>query len=169
MQISDIPSVILGIDPGFKRIGYGAISHAASKFSYLGAGMLRTPHETRNSPQDLANALDDVLEKYHPELCAIEKVYFGQNKTSVLGVSEIRGMLLLHLNMHHIPVIELTPLEVKSMVCGYGRADKSAVRKIITSTFPEATPIKSKDAIDGIAIALAGFYKQRNAERIARA
>ena len=167
MQTSDFTSVILGIDPGFKRIGFGAVEQTHARFSYLGAGMLRTPHDTRNSPEDLAQNLDAILEQYQPGLCAIEKVYFGQNKTSVLGVSEIRGMLLLHLNMHHIPVIELTPLEVKSMVCGYGRADKTAVRKIITAMFPEARTIKSKDAIDGIAIAVAGFYKESNVKRLA--
>ncbi len=169
MQPSDFQSVILGIDPGFKRIGFGVIGQNRSRFSYLGAGMLRTPHETHNSPEDLARALDAVLEQYQPALCSIEKVYFGQNKTSVLSVSEIRGMLLLHLNTHHIPVIELTPLEVKSIVCGYGRADKAAVRKIVTATFPEARAIKSKDAIDGIAIALAGHLKRAHAARLAAA
>ena len=169
MQTSDFASIILGIDPGFKRIGFGAVGQAHSRFSYLGAGMLRTPHETHNSPEDLARSLDAILEQYRPALCAIEKVYFEQNKTSVLGVSEIRGMFLLHLNTHHVPVIEVTPLEVKSMVCGYGRADKAAVRKIITAMFPETRIIKSKDAIDGIAIAIAGFYKQSTSERLAAA
>ncbi len=166
MQISEKEFTVLGVDPGYKRIGYGIIGYDNGHFVFLDAGMLRTPSRSHESPLAIATALDNLIVTWRPSLFAVEKVYFGQNKTSVLAVSEIKGMIVLGAHKHNLPIVELTPLEVKMLVCGYGRADKAAVRKIITAMFPAARQITSKDAIDGVAIALAGYYRAIQQRRI---
>ncbi len=152
-------SIILGIDPGFKRIGYGVIKKSGDGFSFLDTGMLRATGTKTQIALEVSKKLDTLIRAYQPDLFAIEKIYFGRNITSVLTVSELKGVLLLGAEKNNIPIAEVTPLEVKSMVCGYGKADKLAVRKIILHTLTVPKSIKSKDAIDALAIAIAGYYK----------
>lgn len=151
--------IILGIDPGFKRIGYGVIKKSRSGFSFLDTGMLRATGTKTQIALTVSEKLDALIHTYQPDVFAIEKIYFGRNITSVLTVSELKGVLLLGAEKNGIPIVEVTPLEVKSMVCGYGKADKLAVRKIILYTMNIPKSIKSKDAIDALAIAIAGYYK----------
>lgn len=159
MPSSEKEQIILGIDPGLKRIGYGVIQKSRSGFLFLDTGMLHAPGTKTQIALRVSELLDALIQKYCPDIFAIEKIYFGRNITSVLAVSELKGVLLVQAEKRCVPIVEVTPLEVKSMVCGYGKADKLAVRKIILQTLVVPKTIKSRDAIDALAIAIAGYYK----------
>ena len=159
-------NVILGIDPGLKRIGFGVISRQGGSFSFLAAGLLIPETKRALVKTQLfltaSQHLRKLIQKFKPQLLAIEKIYFGQNTSSALGVSELRGVLLFLAAEHNLPVQELSPTEIKFLVCGYGRADKQSVRKMVGYNLILPTELRSKDAVDALAIALAGCLKEKS-------
>ncbi len=170
MSMRSIPTrsskgIFLGIDPGLKRIGYGVIQRQAGEFRFLAAGLLipvmRQQLEKDKLLLKVTQRLRALFLKFQPELLALEKIYFGRNVSSALGVSELRGVLLLTAAQHNIPVQELSPTEIKQLVCGYGQADKQSVKKMLSYSLVLPARLRSKDAVDALAIALAGCLKQR--------
>lgn len=159
------PAVILGIDPGLRRIGYGAIKGARNQFYLCDAGLL-VPQSNlkKNAEQRLfvaQQALKQLICQLHPRLFAIEKIYFGRNRNNALAIAELQGVLLSTAQQAKIQTIELSPSEVKKIICGFGNADKRAVRKMLGYQIQLPEKLYSKDAIDAIAIALAGYIKSR--------
>jgi crossover junction endodeoxyribonuclease RuvC len=160
------PQTIIGIDPGTKRIGYGVIKISPHTCTFVSAGLF-IPRIAKNiAQQDLFKqirlSLVKLAKDYSPELIAIEKIYFGHNISSALAVSEVRGALTLLAQQLTIPVIDVHPTNVKQVVCGYGRADKTAVRKMVfrlITGIPKS--LTSRDAVDALAIALAGYSSLR--------
>mgnify|MGYP005811019835 CR=1 FL=1 len=143
---------ILGIDPGTKKIGYGVVKFSENCFIYQTAGIF-------NIKISIQKQLENLIIDYHPQLMGIEKVYFGVNKTSALKVSEIKGIIKNAAS--DLKIIELAPTQVKLIICGYGRADKQAVKKMVKNSLDLPKDLKSKDGIDALAIALAAFYIKR--------
>jgi crossover junction endodeoxyribonuclease RuvC len=143
---------ILGIDPGIKKIGYGVIKFSKNCFNYQTAGIF-------DIKLSLQKQLENLVNNYRPQLIGIEKIYFGVNKTSALKVSEIKGVIKN--TFSDLKIIELAPTQVKLIICGYGRADKQAIKKMVKNSLDLPKNLKSKDGIDALAIALAAFYIKR--------
>jgi crossover junction endodeoxyribonuclease RuvC len=156
---------ILGIDPGTKRIGFGAVKKDGKEYSLIEAGLLRS--KKGEGVSDLSAEFLKKLRKYQPDLVVIEKIYFGKNWVNVLSVSEVKGAFISQAGNLGVKIIEISPSEVKSIVCGYGLADKTSVRKMVLRTIQAGEEIKSKDAIDALAIAIAGEVKFSASEKIA--
>jgi len=120
--------IILGIDPGTTRAGFGVIKKEKGIFSLLESGILETnskdPSEILSK---LSSHLEKIIKKHKPELAAIEKLYFSKNKKTALSVAEARGVILLSLKNNSIPIIEFSPTEIKSCLTGSGRAEKKDV------------------------------------------
>ncbi len=147
---------ILGIDPGYGRVGYGIIHKNGSALSYGAAGCIETP-KTDSSGQRL-NAIykkvHTVIQQENPALIAIEQLFFAKNTKTALRVAETRGILLLLGEKHRIPVYEYTPLQVKVAVCSYGQADKAQVQDMVARILRLAQPPQPDDAADALAIAI---------------
>lgn len=154
------PQIILGIDPGYGRVGYGLVHKQGSSLSYITAGCIET--EKTESPSRRLHAiyqqLTSLITANTPHTIAIEQIFFAKNSKTALRVAETRGILLLLGEEHRIPVREFTPLQVKVATCGYGKADKKQVQNMIMRIFKLASPPKSDDAADALAIALAAAY-----------
>jgi len=158
---------ILGIDPGSTRIGYGIIKKENRELKFLRAGLLKIEAKGKNHRLlDLEKSFSKLLEKEKPDLVAIEKLYFAKNVTTALEVAQSRGILTLLIIKHKIPIIELTPLEVKQNLTGYGRADKKIVAKMAAKILGIEKIKGYDDASDAIAIAIAGecYAKAKNWE-----
>ena len=148
--------IILGVDPGTTRIGYGVIEKKNNNFLCLGHGVIE------NSGKDKAydfkatfNSLSKIITEYSPDISAIEKLFFFKNQKTIISVSEMRGVLRYTLAYHNIPVHEFTPLQVKQAVSSYGRADKAQVQRMVRLVLNiKDDPIKFDDAADGLAIAI---------------
>jgi crossover junction endodeoxyribonuclease RuvC len=106
----------------------------------------------------LAEDLESIIKKYKPEAVGVEKLFFTTNQKTVMTVSQARGVILLVARQHAVPIYEFTPLQVKSFICGYGKAEKKQVQYIIKQTFKLKSVPKPDDAADAIAIALAAAY-----------
>ncbi len=150
--------IIIGIDPGTKRIGFGVIRVSGKQFVFLDAGVLKPKREGFLEP---AREFSVLIKKYRPEILAIEKVYFSKNVRSAISVSEIKGALTLEAENQGLEIIEISPTEAKSTLTGYGQADKTSVRKMVFKILGFQKNLKSKDAVDALAIAIAGEIKSK--------
>ena len=124
---------ILGIDPGLAIVGYSIIEYDGDKVVLLNSGSIKTSKE-RTESQRLLEVFEDittVIEKYKPDIASVEKLFFFKNQKTVMPVAAARGVIMMALEKCGIPAFEYTPMEVKQIMTGYGRADKKEVEQMV--------------------------------------
>lgn len=155
--------IILGIDPGTARAGYGAISKiqnlkskTQNRLRCLDYGLIETDPSLTPAERlkKLNNELNKLIKKYQPETLAIENIYFFKNLKTALPVSQAKGVILLSAAKHKIPVIEYTPLQIKLAITSYGRADKNQVQQMVKRLLNLKEIPKPDDAADALAVAI---------------
>lgn len=147
--------IILGIDPGTTRIGFGVIQKNRGNLSCLDYGLII--NRESNDPlskKGVINDLNRIIATHKPDVATIEKLFFFKNQKTVMSVSEMRGVILTALALANIPVYEYTPLQVKKSVSSYGRAEKDQVQKMVRLILGLKEQIRPDDAADGLAIAI---------------
>ena len=152
--------IILGIDPGIAIVGYGVVSYDGHKFTPLEYGAITTPagNKLTDRLRDIYESVGILIEKHKPDAFSIEELFFNTNVTTAIHVAHGRGVCLLAASILNVPIYEYTPLQVKQAVCGYGRADKGQVQRMVTSMLNlNATP-KPDDVADALAIAMCHGY-----------
>lgn len=149
----------LGIDPGIGRVGFGFVKEEDSVLSSSTFGCIDT--DPGLSVQDRLNLIYDELKSYIertvPDVLAMERLFFGQNLTTAENVWQARGVILLVAAQKRLPIVELTPSEVKMAVCGYGRASKVQVQEMVRFLLSLKSVPKPDDAADALAVAIAGL------------
>lgn len=103
---------------------------------------------------EIHNDINWIINKYNPDVAAIEEIFFFKNAKSIMSVCESRGVIMMTLKMNNVPVYEYTPLVVKQTITGYGRADKNDVKQMIQIMFTDKILPKLDDTVDAIAIAI---------------
>lgn len=153
--------IILGIDPGSSRAGYGLIKKEKSGLKFIKAGLLKVSAKNKNQRLvDLEKSFSDLLEKEKPDLAVLETIYFMKNLKTAVEVAQARGVLTLIIVKHKIPLLECSPLEIKQGVTGYGRADKKAVAKMVSKILKTNDPGWVDDAADALAAAITGANRR---------
>ncbi|MEK7111433.1 MAG: crossover junction endodeoxyribonuclease RuvC [Patescibacteria group bacterium] len=149
--------IILGIDPGFARMGWGLVNKTGAKFSLIDYGCLETSPETGLSDrlELIFDGVFKIIKKYKPDLAGVETLFFNTNAKTAVKVGEARGVLLLALKKSGVKVIDITPLQVKQAVAGYGRAEKTQVQKMVKALLNLKEIPRPDDAADALAVALA--------------
>lgn len=147
---------ILGIDPGVAIVGYALINYENDKYTLEGSGSIQTPKDARTSERllEVFNDMSIIIEKYKPDCAAIEKLYFFKNQKTIIPVAEARGVILTALENKNIDSFEYTPIEVKQVLTGYGRATKKEVEQMVKYNLNNETLPKLDDTVDAIAIAI---------------
>jgi len=155
--------IVIGIDPGLARLGYGVLRAEKNTISSIDYGCLQTPAQMPAGERLLLqyNGVSALLDKYHPECLALEKLFFTKNVTSAMGVSEVRGVILLAAQQRQILVVEYTPNQVKQAITGSGRADKHQVQGMICRLLHLDEVPQPDDAADGLSIALCHIHVMR--------
>jgi crossover junction endodeoxyribonuclease RuvC len=153
--------LILGIDPGIDRAGYGVIEKRGSALRLHEAGILRVG-KLRGADALFAikKELDGLIVKYAPKILATEKLFFSKNQTTGMQIAEARGVILLAAREHELTIHEFTPNEVKMAVTGFGAADKLAVAKMVRFILKAPDLKVIDDASDALAIAIAAAGKR---------
>jgi len=123
--------IILGLDPGTHRIGYGLIKKEGNNFHFLEAGLLKIQTDPPQSFQEARSHLEKIVKKHQPERLGIEKLFFMKNQKTAMSVAEMRGVLRLVAVENNLNLFEFSPNEIKLQVCGDGGADKLAVTKMV--------------------------------------
>lgn len=154
--------VILGIDPGIKRIGYGLIEKSKGELCLLQAGILKISASKSHAQniKEVKRETSSLITKFKPKILTIEKLFFYKNQKTALQVAEARGIIILAASEKKIEIKELTPNEIKLGVTGSGSADKKAVAKMVRLILKEPNLKAIDDATDALAIAIAGSNKK---------
>jgi len=147
---------ILGLDPGSIHTGYGVLSTAGRRAVALAVGRI-SPRRNLPLPQRLATLSREtagLLERWQPDLVALESPFRGVNSRSLIVLAQARGALVAAAALAGAEIREFSPAEVKSAVTGNGRADKEQVARMVRILLKlEAEPL-SEDATDALAVAL---------------
>lgn len=153
--------IILGIDPGYGRCGFGVVQEQGHHWQVLGHGVITTSVGIEHA-QRLLEIVRDValiIKKYHPAALAIEELFFAKSTTTALKVAEARGVILAKAAESGLEIIEVKPNEVKMALTGYGKADKRQMQQMVKTVFELKTVPKPDDAADALAIAWTGAGK----------
>lgn len=147
---------VLGIDPGYAIIGYGAVDYDGVKFKTVGFGAVTTkagiPFEKRL--EIIFEDIKTVISKFKPDCMSIEKLYFNTNTTTAIDVAQARGCIILAAQISRIKIYEYTPLQVKQSVTGYGKAEKRQVMEMTKNLLSLPAVPKPDDTADALALAL---------------
>lgn len=148
--------VILGVDPGTNRAGYGLINKNGDNLSLLdyGCAEVKSKSDHHSGLLLLYNLFDKIIKKYRPDVLAIEKLFFFKNAKTITQVSEARGIIILAGLKSCVGIREFTPLQVKQAVSAYGRADKRAVQKMVRLILSLNKDPQPDDAADALAVAI---------------
>jgi len=148
--------IILGIDPGYERMGCAVLKKENKRDELIYSTCLRTDKKLAFEKRllSLGKELEKIIKKYKPDVIAVEKVFFFKNQKTASKISEVRGMILYLAAAKKILLKEFTPLQVKMSLTGYGRAEKQQVQKMVRNILKIKTALKQDDEIDAIAIAL---------------
>lgn len=156
--------IILGIDPGTATTGFGIIKTGrhAGEFEIIDFGVITTKPKLSDAERlvTLFKDAQSLVKKHKPDRIGVEKLFFTTNQKTAMAVSQARGVVLLLAAQHKIPLTEFTPLQVKSTLCGYGKADKKQVQTMVQRTFKLKHLPKPDDAADALAIALCAGLKK---------
>jgi crossover junction endodeoxyribonuclease RuvC len=148
--------IILGVDPGSLRTGYGAIETDGRRHRLLEHGAL-VPPARRELPERLAFVhvgVSRLIERLRPDVLAVEDVFHAANTRSALVLGHVRGVILLAGAQAGLPVHEFPPATVKMQVTGYGRAEKHQVALMVTRLLDLREAEPAGDAADALAVAL---------------
>ena len=149
---------ILGIDPGFDRTGWGLIEDQGGKLTQIACGCVQTSADQAFSErlQIVRDELSVVMKKYTPEAVAVEHIFFQTNVKTAIKVGMARGVILLAIADARLPLVELTPGQVKQGLTGYGAADKKQVQEMVVRLLKLTSVPKPDDIADALAIAIVG-------------
>lgn len=147
--------IIIGIDPGLVKTGWGVISFNGQSVTHMGSGTIKTNAKDGLAYrlQHLCVSLQKVVDQFSPTEAAIEETFVNKNAQSSLKLGHARGALIATLAHHDLPPAEYAPRLVKQSVTGTGRAEKHQIATMIQYMLPGSTP-DSEDAADALAIAL---------------
>jgi len=147
---------ILGIDPGFGRVGYGIIEYRNNKYRPVEYGSITTPAGEKLSSRlkQINEDLEEIISRYNIDAASVESLFFNTNITTGIQVAEARGVILLTLEKNNIPINEYTPLQVKQALIGYGRADKIQIKNMVKEMLKLEKMPKLDDTTDALAIAI---------------
>ena len=155
---------VLGLDPGYAIVGWGVVEYVGNRFTPVDFGAVTTaagtPFEQRLC--QVYDGVDKVLETLRPEAISIEQLFYQHNQTTVIGVAEARGVILLAAARRGVPVFEYTPMQVKQAVTGYGKAVKKQVQEMTRMMLHLNAVPKPDDTADALAMAIAHCHCSRS-------
>lgn len=147
---------ILGIDPGLAIVGYSVIDIVKNKNILVSSGSIQTDKDKTDAERllEIETDMQTIIENFQPDFASIEKLFYFKNQKTIIPVAEARGVILSVLQKNKIKIQEFTPIEVKQIITGYGRATKDEVAKIVQMSIEYKKLPKLDDTLDSIAIAL---------------
>ncbi|MBC2576020.1 crossover junction endodeoxyribonuclease RuvC [Peptostreptococcus canis] len=155
--------IILGIDPGLAIVGYGVVEYKNNKFRTIDYGAITTPAgmDTVERLELIYKGMNQLFHMYDIDEVGVEELFFNKNVKTAITVAQARGVILLSCKHHYKPVFEYTPLQIKQGVCGYGRADKYQVQRMVTSFLNLKSVPKPDDVADALAVSICHAHSNR--------
>jgi crossover junction endodeoxyribonuclease RuvC len=163
--------IVLGIDPGTASTGYGVVQSACSRLGAVEQGVIET-HPNAPLERRLAAIharVGKLLDRYSPDAVAIEELYFGVNVRTAFAVGQARGVVLLAAGQRGVSTRSYTPQQVKSAVCGNGRAGKEQVGRMVARLLGLDAVPEPDHAADALAVAICEVNRVPLGQAVARA
>ena len=159
-------TLILGIDPGLQRTGWGIIASNANHLSFIDCGVVKSDPAAAMAERlkQVGAGLNEAIARHRPEESAVEETFVNANGASTLKLGQARGAILLTLSLAQLPVYEYSATMVKKSVVGTGHADKAQIAMMVKTLLP-ASNARQADAADALAIAICHAH-HRNMKRI---
>ncbi|HRN71010.1 MAG TPA: crossover junction endodeoxyribonuclease RuvC [Candidatus Woesebacteria bacterium] len=151
---------LLAIDPGVEKVGYALFEKKVNgtvSFQYLSSGLIKTSKtlEQGKRLEHIFNELKILIDENSIKQVVMERLFFFKNAKTVIFVAQAQGIIELLSAQYTIPLTYLTPLQIKEIITGYGKADKKAVQKMIDLTLKQEITVADDDESDAIACGLA--------------
>jgi len=151
---------VLGIDPGSETLGWGVVEGHGLKYSLVDYGTVRSDTKQVFSKRLLGiyNGVEEVVEKFSPDVLAVEDTFYAVNVSVALKLGQVRGLMLLLAEQRKIEIAEYSPRLIKQTVVGYGAAEKKQVQEMVRVLLRMKTVPTPHDAADALAIAICHFH-----------
>lgn len=151
---------VLGIDPGSETLGWGVVEGAGLKYSLVDFGTVRSNAKLAFSKRLLRvyQGVEEVVDKYSPDVLAIEDTFYAVNVGVALKLGQVRGVMLLLAEQREIDIAEYSPRLIKQTIVGYGNAEKHQVQEMVRLLLRMKTVPTPHDAADALAIAICHFH-----------
>jgi crossover junction endodeoxyribonuclease RuvC len=148
------PITLLGIDPGYDRVGWCIGTARGIDIQIVEYGCIQTTakDDLVSRYQQIDQELAEIIQKYQPQEAAIESLFFSKNQKTAMHVSEARGVILSVIFRHNVGFAEYTPLQIKQAVTGFGKAEKSAVERMLRMQYKLGQQKILDDAMDAIGV-----------------
>lgn len=148
-------TLILGVDPGLNRCGWGVILSEGARLSHVAHGVIKpaTQQQLASRLHDVFEELSKVIEKYKPHEAAVEETFVNSNARAALALGQARGVALAAAARHGLEVGEYAPSTIKKAIVGSGAADKTQIAFMVRRLLPTAGDVTA-DAADALGIAL---------------
>lgn len=154
--------LLLGLDPGSRYTGWGALQVEGDRLSARAHGRIRLGDgELPTRLERLQAELGSLLDELEPDLAVLETAFHGPNTRSLVVLAQARGALIAALAGRGVEIVEYTPAEVKSAVAGHGGADKGQVQKMVRILLQLDQARISRDASDALAVAICAAHRRR--------
>ena len=155
--------VIIGIDPGLARVGYGIIEVNRNDKRLLDCGIIETnkDHKEENRLLEIHMDLKELINKWQPDYAAVEKFFFYKSSTTI-NVVQARGVIMMTLGSFNIPISEYAPAQIKLTITGYGKATKKEILNSVMFSLKLDYAPKPDDSADALAIALTKYNELIN-------
>lgn len=148
---------ILGIDPGYDRLGIAVLEKTTKERLLFSSCFTTSPKETIYARlRNIGEEISRVLDEFTPEALAIETLFITKNQKTAMRVSEARGIIMYEAVKRNIPVYEYSPVQIKMAVTGDGTSDKTRITKMVKLLvkMPKGAVALLDDEYDAIAVAL---------------
>ena len=154
--------ILMGIDPGSRKCGYGVLQVEKYKIVAAGSGIIsiKTSLPSEDKLLYLAEGLKKVIDEYKPDYSAVEDIFYSKNIQTAFTLGHFRGVIIYSLRASGIPVYSFSPRAIKQSVTGKGNATKAQVEYTIQSMLKLKTPA-TEDAADGLACAICLYNKKK--------
>jgi crossover junction endodeoxyribonuclease RuvC len=146
---------VIGLDPGTATTGFAILEKKENKIHLLDYGCISTKANPNLAERlvEIANSLQTLIDLWQPSQAGIEEIFFTTNVKTAISVAQARGVIMEKLQRSKIKISEYNPLTVKNAICGYGKAQKPEIQRMIQILFQLKNIPKPDDAADAIAIA----------------
>lgn len=162
-------ALILGIDPGSIKTGFGIINYVGSKYEYVGSGVIRIPElPLPERLKIIFDSVTEIIEEYCPQEVAVEQVFMAKSAGSALKLGQARGAAVVAAVNQELPVFEYEARKVKQSVVGNGGAEKQQMQHMV-KTLLKLPASPQEDAADALGVALCHANSQQHLIKVAQA
>jgi crossover junction endodeoxyribonuclease RuvC len=161
---------VLGIDPGSETTGWGVVDGDARRYGVVDFGTVRANARERFAARllKISVGVEELIEKFRPDVCAVEEAFFAVNAKTALKLGHVRGVVLLAAERAGVEIAEYAPRLIKQTVVGYGAAEKQQVQEMVRVLLKLREAPAPFDASDALGVAITHMHHANAASRAAK-